>query len=125
MASGSPESDITDDSWQPSVRVPTSLTEPPTGEFEPPAPPLGGPADTTAMPGVAGPEITPAMRQTPMHLIEPSDDTVGGLPTSVVIELASLLAAAPVLRDGNLCQLRLRSAGGAQGPQDREIQGFE
>ena len=130
LASGLNESDIIDDSWQPSVRVPTSLTELLTGESEPPATPLGGPADTTAMPGVAGPATTPrlafpAMRQTPMHLIVPSDGTVGGLSTSVVIELASLFTAAPVLSAGNLCQLRLRSDGGAQGLQDREFQGFE
>ncbi len=124
MASGSPEGDVTDDSRQPSVRVPANCAEPPARESEHPTAPLGGLVTL----GAAGPEdgprvASPAMQLLPMPLIVQSESTRAGASTSVpvVIELASFLSAERVRPSGDLCQLRLRSSGSNCG----EIQGFE
>ena len=101
-------------------------------DSEHPAAPLGGPVEATMIPGVAVPEAGPRVasrsagdgRRMPVPQIEPSERTGERESASVVLELASPLAAAPGL-PRNLCRLRVRSDGDAQGVPHREIQGFE
>jgi hypothetical protein len=126
MASRSPEIVIADDSQQHSARVSASLVQPV-------AIPIRGSADNTAMmQGVASPAAGPhersssidAVRQAVIPVSMPPDGTGERASASVVIEVASALAAAQGLPGGDLCQVRLRSNRGAIA-EDQVAQGFE
>ena len=94
---------------------------------EDPTAPLGGPANDTALPGAASPELetacgpfpSAAVLLTPIPLTVPSGSPRGAA-TSMVIEIASLRATGP--NGGDLCQLRLQSNNSAR---NRGMQGFD
>ena len=117
MASRSPEIVIADDSQQHCARVSASLVQPV-------AIPIRGSADNTAMMQGAASPAADAVRQAVIPVSMPPDGTGERASASVVIEVASALAAAQGLPGGDLCQVRLRSNRGAIA-EDQGAQGFE
>ena len=129
MASRSPEIVIADDSQQHSARASASLVQ----ARQPVAIPIRGSADNTAMmQGVASPAAghhersssADAVRQAVIPVSSPPDSTRERASASVVIEVASALAAAQGIPGGDLCQVRLRSNRCAIA-EGRGAQGFE